>query len=113
VLLGADEVEIEGLVAARDRRQQQLLYAPGKRIQILIGEAALRIWFGTRDTLRGQRDRLVTVAGLATVELGVIPFGVANPVPGFTGFAILDSTVAFVETLTGERRLDTPSELDF
>ncbi|MBV9313059.1 MAG: helix-turn-helix transcriptional regulator [Pseudonocardia sp.] len=48
VLLGADEVEIEGLVAARDRRQQQLLYAPGKRIQIVIGEAALRIWFGTR-----------------------------------------------------------------
>lgn len=110
VVLGAGPEEIEALVAARMRRQQ-VLYTPGKRIQIVMGEAALHTWFGSRDTLRGQLDRLTQLAGMSTVELGVLPFAAANPLPGFAGFALLDSENVFVETLTGEQRLDSPDEV--
>ncbi|MDQ2709669.1 MAG: helix-turn-helix domain-containing protein [Actinomycetota bacterium] len=109
-LLGGDLAEVAGLVAARMRRQN-LLYTPGKRIQLVIGEAALRTWFGTPETLRGQRDRLVQAIDLPGVEIGILPFDRPNPVPGLTGFNLHDSDVAFIESLTGTQRIDSPDEV--
>lgn len=109
-LIGADPDVIEQRVAAQQRRQQ-VLYMPGKRIQLVMGEAALRTWFGEPGTLAGQLDRLAAVAGLAGVEVGVLPFDAPSPVLPLAGFALNDSEVVWVETLTGEQRLDEPDEV--
>ena len=110
-LVGASPEEIEDRMRAQDRRQARVLYAPEKRIQVAIGEAALHTRFGSAEVLAGQRDRLVAVAGLATVELAVLPFTVASPILPLAGFVVNDDAVAWVETLSGEQRLDDPAEV--
>ena len=105
VLLDATPERIDGLVAARVRRQQ-LLYTPGKRVRILMGEAALYVRFGDDTVLAGQLDRLATIATLPTVELGVLPFERPSPLLPLAGVALLDDKTAWVETLVQERMLD-------
>ncbi|MBA2324725.1 MAG: helix-turn-helix domain-containing protein [Pseudonocardiales bacterium] len=109
-MLGGDPAEVASLVAARMRRQN-VLYTPGKRIQMVIGEGALRTWFGTPETLRGQRDRLVQAIDLPGVEIGIAAFGRPNPAPALGEFALHDSDVVFVESLTGEQRIEAPDEV--
>lgn len=109
-LLGATEEQIDERIAGQIRRQQ-LLYTPGKRIQIVVGEAALFTRFATVDALAGQLDRLVAVAGLKTVTLGVLRFETPSPVLPLGGFALNDASVVWVETLTGEQMLDDPIEV--
>lgn len=109
-VLGARTDQIEQRVAAQLRRQQ-VLYTPGKRIQLVMGEAALYTRFGPPDTLHGQLDRLIAVAGLANVEIGILPFDVPSPVLPLSGFALNDSDTVWVETLTGEQRLDDADEV--
>jgi len=107
---GASEDEVEALVSARIRRQE-ILYQPGKQIQLVIGEAALHDPPGSIETLVGQLDRLVAVAGLASVDLAVLPVGTRMPVLPLSSFAAHDQRVVFVETMTGEQRLDQPDEV--
>jgi hypothetical protein len=58
-------------IATERIRRQDILYQPGRRIDIILGEAALRSTPGTIETLLGQLDRLVSLADLPTVELGM------------------------------------------
>jgi hypothetical protein len=75
---GISADEIEKLVGERVRRQG-VLYEPGKSIQLMMGEAAIHVRFGPRETMIGQLDRLATVAGLAGMELAVVPFSAPFP----------------------------------
>lgn len=104
-----DEEEIERVVGARMQRQS-VIYEPGKRIEIVIGEAALRTAPGTIETLVEQLDRLTTVAGLTSVQMGILPFPVM-PIMPLSGFSLRDR-VASVETVTGEQMLHHPTEVD-
>ncbi|MGH4021158.1 MAG: DUF5753 domain-containing protein [Pseudonocardiaceae bacterium] len=108
-LLHLGETEIEALVTERIRRQE-ILYQPGRLIQVIVGQAALRSAPGAAETLIGQLDRLISVAGLSTVELGVVPFP-SMPILPLCSFLLHDDHV-LIETLTGEQRLDDPDELD-
>lgn len=110
VLLGADPAAIDAAVAARVRRQH-LLYTPGKRVRVLVGEAALHVRFGDPSVLAGQLDRLVTIAALPTVELGVLPFDRPSPMLPVAGVALLDDEIAWVETLVQERMLEAPEHV--
>ena len=107
---GASEDEIEALVSERIRRQE-ILYQPGKQIQLVIGETALHDPPGAIETLVGQLDRLVAMAGLASVDLAVLPMGTRMPVLPLSSFAAHDKQLVFVETMTGEQRLDEPDEV--
>lgn len=107
--VGATETDLEGLVADRIRRQE-VLYQPSKRICVIIGETALHHPPGSVATLVGQLDRLVAVAGLANVDLGVLPLRVPMPVFPLSGFWLLDDSV-LIETLTGVQQLDGPDEV--
>lgn len=107
---GASEVEVEALVAERIRRQE-ILYQPGKQIQLVIGETALHAPPGSVETLAGQLDRLVAVAGLATVDLAVLRVGTPMPVLPLSSFVAHDRRVVLVETMTGEQRIDEPDEV--
>jgi hypothetical protein len=106
---GTTEDEIEGMVSARIKRQE-VLYQPGRQIHLLLGEAALRTKVGTLATLIGQLDRLVAVAGLDTVELGIVPFTAVMPIHPLGGFTIHDDVV-FIESLAGEQTVDDPGEV--
>lgn len=106
---GATADDIEPIVGERIKRQD-MLYQPGKKIQIVMGEAALHTRFGAVQTLLGQLDRLVAVVGVAGVELGVVPFRTPLPVFPLTGFTIYDDTV-LIETITGQQRLHAADEV--
>ncbi|MGH3832663.1 MAG: helix-turn-helix domain-containing protein [Pseudonocardiaceae bacterium] len=109
VLTGATPERIEALIAERVKRQE-LLYVPGRQVQIVLGEAALTVHFGALDTLLGQLDRLVILAGLASVDLRVLPWAVASPVMPLSGFW-LDADAVYIETLTGEQELTGPDDI--
>jgi len=110
ILTGATATSIEALVTERVKRQE-LLYQPGRHIQVILGEAALWTHFGTLDTLRGQLDRLIVLSGLASIELSVLPVAQPSPIMPLAGFSIHDNDTVFVETLTGEQRLTDPGEV--
>lgn len=110
VLVGCTPDTVEALVGERVRRQD-LLYRPGHRFQIVLGEAALSVHFGTVDTLLGQLDRLVMLAELASVEISVLPAAVPSPILPLAGFSLHDENTLYIETLTGEQRIDNPAEV--
>ena len=59
-------------LAARMARQA-ILYDPGRTLEFVLTEAALRYRPGSGDVLTAQLDHLASVATLETVSLGVIP----------------------------------------
>lgn len=102
------DADPDAMATARVRRQD-VLYQPGRRIELIIGEAALRSTPGTIGTLLGQLDRLVSVIDLPTVELGILPFPVM-PVMPLSSFYMHDDVV-YIETLTAEQQLSEPEEV--
>ena len=99
----ADEETIEQMVAKRMQRQQ-VLYQHGKQVQVVMMEGALRARVVSAPTLAGQLDRLMAVSGLASLELGIIPFEAAIPVFPLSGFRLYDDLV-IVESIVGEQQL--------
>lgn len=109
VLTGASQEHIEALIAERIRRQG-LLYEPGRRVQMVLGRAALTVHFGSVETLLGQLDRLVALSDLPSVDLRVLPTTVASPVMPLSGFW-LDEAGVYIETLKGEQTLTGQEDL--
>ncbi|MGH3787972.1 MAG: helix-turn-helix domain-containing protein [Pseudonocardiaceae bacterium] len=102
------DIDPDAMAAGRIRRQD-VLYQPGRRIELILGEAALRSTPGTIATLLGQLDRLVSVIDLPTVELAIVPFPLM-PVMPLSSFYMHDEIV-YIETLTAEQRLSEPDEV--
>ncbi|MGA9308895.1 MAG: Scr1 family TA system antitoxin-like transcriptional regulator [Pseudonocardiaceae bacterium] len=110
VLVGATPDAVEALIAERVKRQA-LLYERHRQVQIVLGQAALSVHFGSVDTLIGQLDRLVTVAGLPSVDLRVLPAATPSPLLPLGGFSIHDDETLWWETLTQEVRSVDPDEV--
>jgi transcriptional regulator with XRE-family HTH domain len=106
---GRDEDEIDRIVAKRMQRQQ-VLYQPGKQVQIVMLEGALRVRAVSVQTLAGQLDRLMAIAGLSSLELGIIPFEATVPVWPLSGFRLYDDLV-IVEHINGEPQFSDPDEV--
>jgi hypothetical protein len=96
---GPDAVEAK--IGARLRRQEAL-YDVGKRVQVVLGEGALRTLIVPAPVLAGQLGKLLSVLRLPSVELGIIGFSQRMPVYPL-GFRLYDSDLAFTETTVGER----------
>ena len=103
--------ELEAIVAERIRRQE-VLYRPGQTIEVLVGEAALYNRPGEPSTMIGQLDRLIGLAGLETLKLGVIPFDTPMSVLPLSNFTIHDDQLVIIETLAGEQRHDDPADVE-
>lgn len=103
VLVGATPDAVEALIFERIKRQA-LLYEPRRQVCIVLGQAALAVHFGSVDTLIGQLDRLVVLAGLASLDLRVLPAAVPSPSLPLGGFSIHDDETLWLETLTQETR---------
>ncbi|MFG2970994.1 helix-turn-helix domain-containing protein [Streptomyces sp. NPDC048288] len=99
---GAD---IEDAVRARMRRQQAL-YEPEQSFRILLWEGALYALNAPREVMAAQLDRLRSMIGMNTVELGIIPFAAELKRSPSHGFWIYDRRLVIVETLSTEMWLD-------
>ncbi|MCX4912786.1 helix-turn-helix transcriptional regulator [Streptomyces sp. NBC_00687] len=102
--------DTEEAVRARVQRQE-MLYAPGKRFRVLIGETALRSLICSPSVLAVQLDRLTGIIGVDTVQLGVIPFAASLKIPPTGGFWIHDERLVTVETWHAELWIDDPDSI--
>jgi len=101
-------------VTARLERQA-VLYDEGRQFEFVLTEAVLRWRPGPPGLLLAQLDRLLSMATLPNVRLGVVPLdreAAAVPANGLTVFDTAEEAVVLVETLTtesfltGERHLE-------
>ncbi|MBO8186622.1 helix-turn-helix domain-containing protein [Streptomyces spirodelae] len=97
--------DIEAAVRARMKRQEWL-YEPGRRLHVLIWEAALRALVCPPAALAAQLDRLTGLVGLDTVELGIIPFTAPVRIVPANGFWVLDDRLVVAEDWHAELWLD-------
>jgi transcriptional regulator with XRE-family HTH domain len=97
--------DIEEAVRARIRRQEAL-YESGRRFRFLVWEGALHVLTCPREVMASQLDRLASLIGLDTIELGIIPFGAQLRRAPTHGFWIYDQRLVIVETVSTEMWLD-------
>lgn len=97
--------DIEDTVRARVQRQEWL-YRPGRKLHVLMWEAALRSLICPPSVLVGQLDRLAGVIGMDTVELGIIPFTASMKIVPANGFWVMDDRLVVAEDWHAELWLD-------
>ncbi|MGW4250560.1 helix-turn-helix domain-containing protein [Streptomyces californicus] len=102
--------DIEGAVASRMRRQEGL-YRTGRRYRVLVAEVALHTRICSRAVLADQLDRLMSVNGLSTVELGVIPLTADVRIGIGDDFWIHDDRLVIAETWHTEMWLDSADDI--
>ncbi|GLW10072.1 hypothetical protein Misp01_52010 [Microtetraspora sp. NBRC 13810] len=110
--LGREVTGREAAQAATVRTgAQAMLTEPGRKFAFLLTEGAVRTWPGSPALMPAQLDRLLQVAELPNVRLGVVPW--SAPVPAFPlhGFTIYDGTVSVAESFTGDVTLSGEAEL--
>lgn len=101
--------DLDEAVRARVQRQD-ILYRPDKRFHFVLTEAALRYRLCSPEIMLGQLDRLISVAALPNVKLGIIGFGTAYVIAPAHGFWLLDEDRVMVETFSAELNLAQPQE---
>jgi transcriptional regulator with XRE-family HTH domain len=97
--------DIEDAVRARMKRQEWL-YQPGRKLHVLMWEAALRCLICPPSVLAAQLDRLTGLIGMDTVELGIIPFAASVKIVPANGFWVLDDRLVVAEDWHAELWLD-------
>jgi transcriptional regulator with XRE-family HTH domain len=88
--------DIDEAVRARVKRQEWL-YRPGRKLRVIMWEAALRSLICPPSVLAAQLDRLAGVIGMDTVELGIVPFTASMKIVPANGFWILDDRFVVAE----------------
>lgn len=113
VAIGRDADAADAAEAAAVRvATQAVLFEAGRKFAFVLTEAAVRTWPGSPSLMPAQLDRLLQVAALPQVRLGVVPWQAEAPAFPLHGFTIYDGTVSVVESLTGDLTLTGPGELD-
>ncbi|WP_031081626.1 helix-turn-helix domain-containing protein [Streptomyces sp. NRRL WC-3549] len=97
--------DIEDAVRARVQRQEWL-YRAGRKLHVLIWEAALRSLICPPSVLGAQLDRLTGLIGMDTVVLGVVPFAASMKIVPANGFWVLDGRLVVAEDWHAELWLD-------
>lgn len=103
-------MDVEDAVRARARRQEAL-YEAGRSFRFLIWEGALYALTCPREVMAAQLDRLVSVIGLGTVELAIVPFSAQLRRSPSHGWWIYDRRLVIVETLNTEMWLTDDDSL--
>ncbi|MGW3687703.1 helix-turn-helix domain-containing protein [Streptomyces sp. NPDC005125] len=102
--------DVEAGVVSRMRRQEGL-YRAGKRYRVLVSESALHVRICPRSVLADQLDRLMSVNGLSTVELGIIPLTADVRIAAGDDFWIHDDRMVIAETWHTEMWLDSAEDI--
>lgn len=103
-------VPIEDAVNERLRRQE-ILNERGRVFHVVVSEPVLHYALSTPEVLLGQLDRLVTIALLPNVRLGVIPVDRQVAIAPAHGFWVYDDDLVVVETFGAELNLSQPAEI--
>lgn len=109
--------EIASAVAGRMGRQL-MLYEGITRFEFVVTEAALRWWIGPPNVMLAQLDRITALAGLETVQIGVIPLDTEVGTWHEHGFAVFedrpeDDPAVTIETQTSQVTTTDPAEVAF
>jgi hypothetical protein len=84
----------------------------GRRYIAILEEAVLRQVIGDAEVMAGQLGHLLEATTFPTLSLGVIPFGTAGrPVWPLEAFTVFDDTRIYVELLSAQVTVTTPSEI--
>ncbi|EDY45287.1 helix-turn-helix domain-containing protein [Streptomyces sp. SPB074] len=102
--------DAEAAVNSRMARQA-VLYEPGRTFRVLIWEGALHALICERDAMAAQLDRLVSLIGLPSIDLGIVPLGAPMPFALKHGFWIYDEARVIVETISSELTLESDDDL--
>ncbi|MCP2164563.1 helix-turn-helix domain-containing protein [Goodfellowiella coeruleoviolacea] len=108
-LLGLDR-DLDEAVSVRMARQQ-VLYEPGKQIEILVAESALRYPVASASVMLAQIDRLISIIGIRSIRLGIIPLNRRLPIMPMHGYWVVDDLV-LTETIVAEIKSTEPSEVE-
>lgn len=108
-LLDTSADDVDEAVRARLQRSQ-VLYEPGRTVEILMAESALATAVCRPSVMVAQLDRLQTVVGLPGVRFGILPAYRQLPHLLPVGFWIVDHEV-FVEHVSGELRIDDKDQV--
>jgi transcriptional regulator with XRE-family HTH domain len=113
---GPGQPDIATAVATRMNRQA-ILYDGAKRFEFILTEAALRWRVGPPSLMRAQADKIIAVATLGNVTVGIIPQSAESGHWHDHGFNILDDrgeagdAIAHVETLTSGLTITDPADV--
>jgi transcriptional regulator with XRE-family HTH domain len=102
------------LALAQRIERQTILYDQYKRFEFIITEGALRWRPGPPELMAAQLDRLISIASLPNVSLGVLMLDQEAPdayLHPFVVFEMDDDTLITVETLSAELQVNEPEEI--
>jgi hypothetical protein len=107
------QADIATAVAERVERQT-ILYDQSKRFEFLLTETALRWRPGPVDMMRAQLDKLISIASLPNVSLGILMLDQEAPdafLHPFVLFDLDDDALVTVETYSAEMQVNDPQEV--
>lgn len=108
--------DVAAAIGARMVRQK-VLYDESKRLEFVIGEAALRWGFGPPSVMAEQLERVAAAAALPSVTLAVVPLAGGHDVWHSHSFSLYDDrggdpTLVHVETLTTALTVSQAEDVD-
>lgn len=104
-------VPIEDAVAERMKRQE-ILYDRTRAFHVVITEPVLQYALSPPDVMLGQLDRIMSLATLPNVRLGIIPLDAEYVIAPAHGFWLYDDRLVVVETFAAELNLTQPGEVE-
>ncbi|MEV5571276.1 helix-turn-helix transcriptional regulator [Spirillospora sp. NPDC052269] len=110
--------EVERQVAARSTRQSLLTRAESLEVWIILDEAVIRRNVGGTDVMRTQLRHLLTLSGLPSVTLQVLPFEHGAHASMGSAFTYLtfpeagDIGLVYIEDLTSSQYLEEPGDIE-
>jgi transcriptional regulator with XRE-family HTH domain len=117
ILAMADPSADLGQAVAARMARQAILYEPGRELEFVLTEAALRFRPCSGDVLPAQLGHLASVATLETVSLGVIPAGADMHAITRCGFILYEDRAdgrppfAFTETPHASLSASDPADV--
>src|SRR4029453_2716518 len=99
------------LGVARRMARQSILYDRAKSFEFLITEGALRWRIAPADVHVGQLNHVASLATLANVSVGIIPWHAQVAAHQSTMFCLFDDASAYVELLNGEVTTEDRNDL--
>jgi transcriptional regulator with XRE-family HTH domain len=93
-------------------KRQDIFYRPDKRFHFVLTEAALRFRMCPPEVMLGQLDRLMSLAALPNVRLGIIGFDTVYTASPWHGFWLYDEAKVLVETFSAGLNLAQPQEIE-
>ncbi len=102
--------DVDAAVGARMKRQE-LLYQGTRRFEVILEEQALCTNVGGAGVMAGQLDRLMTMAMMPRVRMGIVPAQVPRVAMMQSSFWIFDDSLVQVETPSAALDITQPAEI--